>query len=193
MDFLKPDATLLGTDKMAIQKLIVSRGDLCNFTGLGMTSIATLISQGVIKPRKDGKFDLQACVEKIIGYQGNKIRSRGTGAVGPDQSLTAARIAHAQAQTEGVTLKNAIARGDVIQLSVVDEVIDRLCAVIRERIMIYPSVAPRLLGLKEYEIEALLRSVSNEVIDDLANPATYGDWKQRTSEALGAPKAARAG
>ena len=80
----------------------------------------------MIKPRKDGKFDLQACVEKIIGYQGDKICSRGTGAVGPDQSLTAARIAHAKAQTEGVTLKNAIARGDVIQLSVVDEVIDRL-------------------------------------------------------------------
>jgi phage terminase Nu1 subunit (DNA packaging protein) len=176
---------------MAIQKLIVSRGDLCNFTGLGMTSIATLISRGVIKPRKDGKFDLQACVEKIIGDQGAKIRSRGTGAVGPDQSLTAARIAHAQAQTEGVTLKNAIARGDVIQLAVVDEVIDRLCAVIRERVMVYPSIAAQLFGRKEYEIEDALRAKSNEVIDDLANPATYGDWKQRTFKAVGARQGAR--
>jgi phage terminase Nu1 subunit (DNA packaging protein) len=170
---------------MTIQKLIVSRGDLVNFTGLGMTSIATLISRGVIKARPDGKFDLQRCVEKIIGDQGNKIRSRGTGAVGPDQSLTAARIAHAQAQTEGVTLKNAIARGDVIQLSVVDEVIDRLCAVIRERVMVYPSIAAQLFGRKEYEIEDALRTKSNEVIDDLANQARYGSWEQRTPKTLG--------
>jgi hypothetical protein len=102
------------------------------------------------------------------------------------------RIAHAQAQTEGVTIKNAIARGDVIQLSVVDEVIDRLCAVIRERVLVYPSIAPQLFGLKEYEIEDLLRTKSNEVIDDLANP---GDWKQqqRTSTTVGARQAAGEG
>ena len=31
---------------MAIKQMIVTRGELVNFTGLGMTSIATLISQG---------------------------------------------------------------------------------------------------------------------------------------------------
>lgn len=139
---------------MPIAKLIVSRGDLVNFTGLSLTSIGNLIGQGVFKARKDGRFDLQATVEKIIRYQGHRIANR-TGASGnaPVLGLTEARVQHVAETTEHMRLKNMLTRGEIVPLALINDVVDHRDAVIKNGVLAYSSIAPTLVGCSVEEIE----------------------------------------
>src|ERR1700730_11358427 len=99
---------------MTIKAMTVSRGELAEFIGLGLTTVASFVARQVIQAKKDGKYDLRDSVAKIIKWQGTKIRNAG-GAGGSDDgtSLTEARIAHTVAITESVALKTARQRGEV--------------------------------------------------------------------------------
>src|SRR5260370_14862192 len=123
---------------MTIKPIIATRGELSAFVDLGATTIASYIARGVFAPRKDGKFHVQDVVAKIIKWQSNRLGARGAGGNGADDgnkgNLTEARIAHTVAATESVALKTARARGEVVLLDVIADVIDARDNAIRESI-----------------------------------------------------------
>lgn len=169
---------------MAVKRLIVTRGELSNFIDLGLTTIASLIARGVFAPRKDNKFDLQETVAKIIKWQSNRIGNRGAEDTGDGKGspLTQARIAHTQATTENVAFKTALARGEVVMVEAINDVIDARDNAIREGVFAFHSIAAQLVGLAALEIEDKLIQKSTEVLDALSNPTTIA-WA-RASEAM---------
>lgn len=172
---------------MAVKKLIVTRGELSNFIDLGLTSIASLIARGVFAPRKDNKFDLQDCVAKIIKWQSDRLGNRGKDAAaygGKSPGLTEARIQHTIATTENVALKTARARGEVVLLEVINDVIDARDNAIREGVFAFHSIAAQLVGLSALEIEERLIQKSTEILDALSDPKSIA-WL-RASEAMDA-------
>lgn len=171
---------------MAIKPVVASRGELSEFIGLGLTSIASYIQRGVFKPRKDGRFHVQDVVARIIKWQAHKIGGRGAGGGnGADDgkgSLTEARIQHTIATTESVALKTARARGQVVLLDVIIDVVTAPDDAVREGVLAYHSIAPQLVGLTALQIEDKLIKKSEEILDALSDPNSI-TWL-RASEAL---------
>jgi hypothetical protein len=176
-------------NEMTIKPIIATRGELSTFIDLGLTTIASHIARGVFAPRKDGKFHVQDVVAKIIKWQSHRLGARGASGSGADDSnkgnLTEARIAHTVAATESVALKTARARGEVVLLDVIADVIDARDNAIRESIFAFHSIAAQLVGLSALEIEDKLIQKSTEVLDALSDPRSIA-W-QRASEAVEFP------
>lgn len=91
-------------------------------------------------------------------------------------------------QTEAVALKNAVARGDYAPIELLDDLVARHAAVVRERVLTYSSIAPELVDCTSEQIAEKLRLRSYDVLKELSDERTF-DWS-RAGKALEAHRAA---
>jgi phage terminase Nu1 subunit (DNA packaging protein) len=118
------------------------------------------------------------------------LRKVRTGQVSPDgtSSYAEARTKLIGKQTEAVDFKNAVARGDYAPIELLDDLVARHAAVVRERVLTYPSIAPELVDCTVEQIAEKLRLRSHEVLKELSDERTF-DWA-RASKIMEADHAA---
>jgi phage terminase Nu1 subunit (DNA packaging protein) len=158
------------------------------FLGLSPQRFGRLVDDGVFdRPTGNQGYDRDKTMRKYIDHL-RKVKG-GNDEGKNSTSYSAARTKVADEQAAHIALKNATLRGEFTRTALIEEVVDRHHAVIRDRILVLPSLASRLVGLSLAEIEALLRKRAFEVCDELSEPKTYGDWPGE-GDAVGSLEAA---
>ena len=152
--------------------------------GLSPQRFGRLVDDGVFERPTDGLYDCDKTMRKYVDHlrKGKAGQDEGKNST----SYSAARTRVADEQAANIALKNAALRGEYTPTAAIEEVVDRHHSVIRDRILVLPSIASPLVGLPLAEVEAILRARSYEVCDDLSNPKTFGEWPGE-EDTLGSP------
>lgn len=88
-----------------------------------------------------------------------------------EAGLTEARAELAREQTISISLKNAIARGEVARLSVIQRSAEQVFATFRERILSIPGKIASICEMRSRgEIEEIVRDELYEALDELHDP-----------------------
>jgi phage terminase Nu1 subunit (DNA packaging protein) len=155
--------------------------------GLSPQRFGRLVDDGVFERPTDGLYDRDKTMRKYIDHlrKGKAGQDEGKNST----SYSAARTKVADEQAAHIALKNATLRGEFTRTAIIEEVVDRHHSVIRDRVLVLPSIASQLIGLPLPEVEAILRKRAFEVCDDLSDPKTFGDWPG-AGDALGSLEAA---
>jgi hypothetical protein len=146
-----------------------------------------LVNEGVIaRPETNKGFDRDATRVADIKH----LRKAKTGQVDQEGngSYAEARTKLIGTQTEAVAFKNAVARNAYAPIELLDDLVARHAAVVRERVLTYPSIAPELVDCTSEQIAEKLRLRSYEVLEELSDERTF-DWA-RASKALEAYRSA---
>jgi phage terminase Nu1 subunit (DNA packaging protein) len=95
---------------------------------------------------------------------------------GDDARLTAARAELAREQTAAVALKNAVARGEYVRLSLIQRSAETIFATFRERALSMPGkIAALCEGRSRAEVEEIVRGEVYECLDELSGVKTVGE------------------
>jgi phage terminase Nu1 subunit (DNA packaging protein) len=162
--------------------------EMARHLSIAPQTLARLVDDGVLDRPVDNKgYDRDQTRRKYIAHLQKVKGGHDEGKNSTSYSLARTRVADEQAAN--IALKNATMRGEYTRTAVIEEVVDRHHSVIRDRILVLPSIASQLVGLSLAQMEAILQKRGYEVLDDLANPKTYGDWSG-AEVAVGASEAA---
>jgi hypothetical protein len=131
-------------------------------------TVADYLATGVIRKLPNGKFDQDACRDRVFAH----LRDRAAGRTG---DLSKERAAQAREMTEAIKLKNAVMRGDYVSLEGVAKQVDAMMLVLRARALAMPgTVGDRLataLGIDRTIVVNILTEAVNEMLEQMANPA----------------------
>jgi hypothetical protein len=105
-----------------------------------------------------------------VKWQAARLAGRPGAAGGLDLSAERAKLA--QEQTQAAAIKNALARGELVPVRLIAELVEGDYAVVRERLQTIPGkAADALVGLSREEIEDTLGDEINEALNELHDPA----------------------
>jgi phage terminase Nu1 subunit (DNA packaging protein) len=149
----------------------VTQTDLAAFIGKTRETVSDYVAKGIIKKRKDGKYDLQKCVEQIIAWQSDKLAGR----VGNEQ-LQTQRVRLASAQADREERRTLELTGSLVSLDAVAKILDREFRNVRERFLSIPGtcsdrLAP-LTSKDRIEVFEILNEVVYEALSDVADGKT---------------------
>jgi hypothetical protein len=157
-----------------------STAEAARHVGLSDVSFGKLLNSGVIE-RQD----------RATGYDLTKVRLKcfahlrsvaaGRGGVNSGEMLSHERAMLAKEQREGITLKNAISRGEFVEVSAFKKQLVSDLTVTRERALSLPGKCADALQPYTPEdrsaIHEVLKSEVYEMLGDMANPPAYVDAK----------------
>jgi phage terminase Nu1 subunit (DNA packaging protein) len=148
--------------------------EVCHFFGVTRQTVHAWQKRGVIrKPPRRG-YDLheiaQAIVADWIALKGSR------GGYSSEASLSAARAELAREQTIAMQLKNAVARGEYVRLSLMQRSAETIFTTFRERALSIPGkIAAFCEGRSRAEIEEIVRGEVYECLDELSAVKTVGE------------------
>jgi hypothetical protein len=131
------------------------------------TRFRQLVDAGTIERQPPGQYDLDV-VRKAAFEQ---LRATAS-ARGSSVKLSDERALLAKRQRELTELKIAKARGAVVEIETVGELLENRYAIVRERLFELPHrVADKIEGLRRNDIVAALNQAIIEVLNELYKPA----------------------
>ena len=148
--------------------------EVCHFFGVTRQTVHAWQKRGVIrKPPRRG-YDLQEIAQAIVA---DWIALKGSrGGYSSEASLSAARAELAREQTIAMQLKNAVARGEYVRLSLIQRSAETIFATFRERALSIPGkIAALCEGRSRAEIEDIVRGEVCECLDELSGVKTVGE------------------
>jgi phage terminase Nu1 subunit (DNA packaging protein) len=149
---------------------------------IGIARFRELTEQGVITKQPKGQYDLTTVRREAFAGLRAERGGHGTAA------LSSERAALAREQTLTAQIKNAAARGDLVSLAEFGKRVDAMLAVFRERILSIPGKNADPLSMRtREEIEPMLRAELTEALDELSNPASFGDSGDRRAASASLP------
>jgi phage terminase Nu1 subunit (DNA packaging protein) len=149
---------------------IVSQRAFALFMDVSRETVGDWISKGAIPKQADGKLDLQQCLRALVKWQAARLAGRPGAAGGLDLSAERAKLA--AEQTQAAAIKNAVARGDLVAVRTIAELVEGEYSVVRERLQTIPGkAADGLVGRTRVEIEDALIDEINEALNELHDPA----------------------
>ena len=126
-------------------------------------------------------YRLATVVRALVAYEIKPDDRRGNGDVA---RLAAARTELAREQAEAARLKNALARGELVRMSVVERGATVIFSAFRERALSIPGKTAALSeGRSRSEIEEVIRDEIYEALDELSRPILPLDVGPRPGEA----------
>jgi phage terminase Nu1 subunit (DNA packaging protein) len=143
---------------------------------LSTTRFKELVEKGVIQRKGTDGYDLDEVRKSYITYQ----RTVAAGRLKPTDSaldLSAERAKLAKEQTEAISIKNALARGDLVPTKAVAEFMTHDYSLVAERIQAIPGKLADKLASPEHPrhvVEEALRYEINEALNELHDPASFG-------------------
>jgi hypothetical protein len=141
--------------------------------GCSRVTIGDYVARKVFERLPNGKFDQDGCRLKTLAYLRDKSGGR-TG--GGENNLSAARAELAREQTTAVQLKNAVARGEYVRLSLIQRSAETIFTTFRERALSIPGkIAAFCEGRSRAEIEEIVRCEVYECLDELSGVKTVGE------------------
>jgi phage terminase Nu1 subunit (DNA packaging protein) len=148
--------------------------EVCHFFGVTRQTVHAWQKRGVIrKPPRRG-YDLQEIAQAIVA---DWIALKGSrGGYSSEASLSAARAELAREQTMAMQLKNAVARGEYVRLSLIQRSAETIFTTFRERALSIPGkIAAFCEGRSRAEIEEIVRGEVHECLDGLSGVKTVGE------------------
>jgi len=129
-------------------------------------------------------YRLATVVRALVAYEIKPDDRRGNGDVA---RLAAARTEFAREQAEAARLKNALARGELVRMSVVERGATIIFAAFRERCLSIPGkIAAICESRSRGEIEETVRGEIYEALDELSRPILPldgGPWPGEAAQA----------
>lgn len=157
----------------------VSAATVCEWLDITRPTFASYIEAGVFErqPTSVG-YDLRLVVRASFAH--SRRTAAGRGAKGEGEILSSARARHATAAAETAELKNAVARGTFVRVSLMMEKVTATFTVIRERALglagkISDAIELHCPGLDRSQIDEIVDSEVREWLNELATPRTYID------------------
>jgi hypothetical protein len=162
--------------------------EMARHLDLSPQRLSKLVDENTLaRPDTDKGFDRDKTRIAYIKH----LRKVKTGQVGNGESGTGsyaeARTKLIGKQTEAVDFKNAVARGDFAPIELLDDLVSRHAAVVRERVLTISSISPELVNCTAEQIAEKLRLRSHDVLKELSDERTF-DW-QRASKIMEADRA----
>lgn len=155
---------------------------------LSVTRFRELVDAGTVTKRAAGQYDLDVVRKEVLTHLRSKASGHGGGGVG----LATERAALAREQTQAVSIKNAISRGDYTSLAQIKRSVIAMFATFRERVLSIPGkIADACAMRTREEIEDILRSELYEALDELHDPTADGTSGYR-SDVVGGPAGTQA-
>jgi phage terminase Nu1 subunit (DNA packaging protein) len=140
---------------------------------LGTRNFIDLVDRGIIPRAATASYSLDECRTLYIRHLRGMASGHGDMAAGA--SLSSERALLAKEQREGVSLKNAISRGDYVPLAIVIRKLEATFAVFRELLLTLPGKMGDACEMRvRDEIEQLLLAEIIEILNELHDPASYG-------------------
>jgi phage terminase Nu1 subunit (DNA packaging protein) len=122
---------------------------------------------------KRALYRLATVAKALTAHHAKPDGRRGNG---DDARLTAARAELAREQTAAIALKNAVARGEYVRLSLVQRSAETIFATFRERAVSIPGkIAALCEGRSRAEIEEIVRGEVYECLDELSGIKAVGE------------------
>jgi phage terminase Nu1 subunit (DNA packaging protein) len=143
--------------------------EVCNFFGVTRQTVHAWQKRGVIrKPPRRG-YDLQEIAQAIVA---DWIALKGSrGGYSSEASLSAARAELAREQTIAMQLKNAVARGEYVRLSLLQRSAETIFTAFRERVLSMPGKIAAMCEMRPRgEVEKIVRSECYEALEELSRP-----------------------
>lgn len=133
---------------------------------LSTTRFRELVDTGIVTKATKGQYDLNLVRKETFAHLRADKGQHGNAALSSER----AGLAHEQRET--AMIKNAIARGEVVSIRVVQREVESDYAVHRERILSIPGKSSDACEMRgRDEIELILRAEINEALDALSNPS----------------------
>jgi phage terminase Nu1 subunit (DNA packaging protein) len=152
-----------------IAKLGVTGTALAAHLDCTRETISDYLAKGLIAKLPNGRYDQDLSRNSVLKH----LRDRAAGRTGnaSDANLSTERALLAKEQRETVSLKNAISRGDYIELSVIKHLLIVMFAIIRERLLTLPGKMADTCEMRARgEIADLMRIEVTEILDELSDP-----------------------
>jgi phage terminase Nu1 subunit (DNA packaging protein) len=131
-------------------------------------TIGDYVANDIIQKLPSGKFDQDDCRDRVFAH----LRERAAGRVSGE--LLKQRTEQAKEQTEAMKLKNAIARGDYVSLSLVRKNLESMFLVLRTHILAMPGTTGDMmataLGVDREIVVRILTDVVYELLEHLSDP-----------------------
>lgn len=139
---------------------LVRTAELAEFLGLTSRRLAQLASDGILKPKKRGYYDLKAATRAYVTF----LRERAKGQAAADEK---ARLVKAQADKH--ELANAKARGELVSLEAVKAEWAAICVDLRAKMLALPARVQARAALDNHTtglIDAEVRLMLEGLADD---------------------------
>lgn len=130
---------------------------LCELLSISPALLSDLKKRGIAVHRGQNAYDLRATVRAYVEH----LRSVASGRGGEEQvtSLTAERARLAKEQADGMALKNALRRGELVEASEVERAWSDTLRQVRARILAVPSRLRQSLSLTPPDAERIDREL----------------------------------
>jgi phage terminase Nu1 subunit (DNA packaging protein) len=129
-------------------------------------------------------YRLASVVRALVAYEIKPDDRRGNADVA---RLAAARTELAREQAEAARLKNAVARGELVRMSVVERGATAIFSAFRERALSIPGKVAAICEMRPRgEVEEIIRGEIYEALDELSRPILPVDaapWPGETAQA----------
>ena len=137
-------------------------------------TISDYLARGMIKKLKNGRYDQDVSRNSVLKHLRDKAAGRsGANPGGPDLSTERALLA--KEQREGISLKNAISKGEYVLVRLVTIALERIFSIIREHILTREGRLADALTMRTREEAALIiHNDSIGTLNELRLPTTYG-------------------
>jgi phage terminase Nu1 subunit (DNA packaging protein) len=163
---------------------IVSQRAFALYLDVSRETVGDWISKGAFPKLEGGKLDQRQCISALVKWQAARLAGRPGAAGGLDLSAERAKLAAGQTQTAAI--KNALARGELVPVRAVADLVEREYSVVRERLQTIPGkAADGLVGRTRVEIEDALIDEINEALNELHDPAARS-WGGGTDRGVAA-------
>ena len=143
----------------------VSRSELADMIGVSIPRLNGLVDDGVVIRVAVGKYDLAASVRNYCA----RLRGTASGRGGEEQilDLTKERARLAKEQADGAAIKNAAARGELIDAGEVERGWSNILRKLQARMLAVPSRVRQ----SEYFTAAQVQAIDRELRDALTELA----------------------
>jgi phage terminase Nu1 subunit (DNA packaging protein) len=140
---------------------------------LGTRGFIDLVDRGIIPRAAKGSYGLDECRRLYIRHI--RAAASGHGDMAAGASLSSERALLAKEQREGMSLKNAISRGDFVSVVNMVRKLGATFSVIREKLLTLPGKTADSCEMRERsEIEDIMLAEITEILNELHDAASYG-------------------
>jgi phage terminase Nu1 subunit (DNA packaging protein) len=163
-------------------KATATSATVADWIGVSARRVKDLRAAGVLPGASGDPYDLQACVRAYCAHMRPVTGRAAAGGSEGAPTFDAARIRLLGEQADAQAMKNDLARGEVVLIRDVTEVVGRSLSNVRTRLLAIPSERAALLHRCKtaVETESLLSSIIHDTLTELSTPEEYNGTRGNT-------------